>query len=210
MRKRRPEEPAPAPVIEQPVAPEHVSLTESLPDGEIPLNVWNALIREVVSTDKALIGTMNSAKPYKKGNSLVVVTDNILLKRFLPMDTHKETIYNATFTVLGEYLTPRLPIDGETFDSFDSVTEEPAPVVGGSETSGGRLDDDALINQPLKSEVEDVVTPTVEEPKVVESFDIPSPNDEEKNVETASDVDPLDAFIDKMEGQVDFSFFVEE
>ncbi len=48
------------------------------------------------------------------------------------------------------------------------VIEEPAPVVGGSETSGGRLDDDALINQPLKSEVEDVVTPTVEAPVVEE------------------------------------------
>ena len=178
------EKPAPAPVIEQPVAPEHVSLTESLPDGEIPLNVWNALIREVVSTDKALIGTMNSAKPYKKGNSLVVVTDNILLKRFLPMDTHKETIYNATFTVLGEYLTPRLPIDGET---FDTISEEPAPVI-----------------EEVKPE------PIVEEPKVVESLDIPSPNDEEEKVETTSDVDPLDAFIDRMEGQVDFSFFVEE
>ena len=184
----------PAPVIEpepevepEPVAPEHVSLTESLPDGEIPLNVWNALIREVVSTDKALIGTMNSAKPYKKGDSLVVVTDNILLKRFLPMDTHKETIYNATFTVLGEYLTPRLPIDGETFDSFDSVIEEPAPVM-----------------EEVKPE------PIVEEPKVVESLDIPSPNDEEEKVEATSDVDPLDAFIDRMEGQVDFSFFVEE
>ena len=181
----------PAPVIEpepevepEPVAPEHVSLTESLPDGEIPLNVWNALIREVVSTDKALIGTMNSAKPYKKGDSLVVVTDNILLKRFLPMDTHKETIYNATFTVLGEYLTPRLPIDGET---FDTISEEPAPVI-----------------EEVKPE------PIVEEPKIIESLDIPSPNDEEEKVEATSDVDPLDAFIDRMEGQVDFSFFVEE
>ncbi|MBQ0014985.1 MAG: hypothetical protein KBS82_06680, partial [Oscillospiraceae bacterium] len=129
-------------------------------------------------------GTMNSAKPYKKGDSLVVVTDNILLKRFLPMDTHKETIYNATFTVLGEYLTPRLPIDGET---FDTISEEPAPVI-----------------EEVKPE------PIVEEPKVVESFDIPSPNDEEEKVEATSDVDPLDAFIDRMEGQVDFSFFVEE
>ncbi len=175
----------PEPIVEEPTpvvepAPEHISLTESLPDGEIPLNVWNALIREVVSTDKALIGTMNSAKPYKKGNSLVVVTDNILLRRFLPMDTHKETIYNATFTVLGEYLTPRLPIDGETFDDFEDTVEEVKP------------------------------EPIVEEPKVVESLDIPSPNDEEEKVEVTSDVDPLDAFIDRMEGQVDFSFFVEE
>ena len=177
--------PAATPIIEEPEpepqpepAPEHISLTESLPDGELPLNVWNALIREVVSTDKALIGTMNSAKPYKKGNALVVVTDNILLKRFLPMDTHKETIYNATFTVLGEYLTPRLPLEGETFEAaeeavVEEVIEAPAPVV-----------------EEVPLEI--------------------SPNEDKPEVEVATDVDPLDAFIDRMEGQVDFSFFVED
>ncbi len=180
------------PVIEEPAptVAEQTPSVETLPDGEIPLNVWNALIREVVSTDKALIGTMNSAKPYKKGNSLVVVTDNILLKRFLPADTHKEAIYNATFAVLGEYLTPRLPMDGETFDDFSEpeIAEKDEPVI-----------------EETKPE------PIIEkEPEIVESFDIPSPNDEEEKVETASDIDPLDDFINRMEGQVDFSFFVEE
>lgn len=196
------EEPAPvveaAPVAEP--APEHISLTESLPDGEIPLNVWNALIREVVSTDKALIGTMNSAKPYKKGNSLVVVTDNILLKRFLPMDTHKETIYNATFTVLGEYLTPRLPLDGET---FDDVVEEPAPVINEP------VSEPIIEETPAPTPVEEIPLPDDDFAPAASPLDM-SPNEEETKAEEASDVDPLDAFIDRMEGQVDFSFLVED
>ena len=196
------EEPAPvveaAPVAEP--APEHISLTESLPDGEIPLNVWNALIREVVSTDKALIGTMNSAKPYKKGNSLVVVTDNILLRRFLPMDTHKETIYNATFTVLGEYLTPRLPLDGET---FDDVVEEPAPVINEP------VSEPIIEETPAPTPVEEIPLPDDDFAPAASPLDM-SPNEEETKAEEASDVDPLDAFIDRMEGQVDFSFLVED
>ncbi|MDO5449120.1 MAG: hypothetical protein Q4F70_05890, partial [Clostridia bacterium] len=178
--------------------PEHISLTESLPDGEIPLNVWNALIREVVSTDKALIGTMNSAKPYKKGNSLVVVTDNILLKRFLPMDTHKETIYNATFTVLGEYLTPRLPLDGETFETTEEVIEEPVVV-----------SEPEPVPAVEEAPVEEIPLPDDDFAPAASPLDM-SPNSEEPEVEEASDVDPLDAFIDRMEGQVDFSFFVED
>ena len=188
----------PAPVVEP--APEHISLTESLPDGEIPLNVWNALIREVVSTDKALIGTMNSAKPYKKGNSLVVVTDNILLRRFLPMDTHKETIYNATFTVLGEYLTPRLPLDGET---FDDVVEEPAPVINEP------VSEPIIEETPAPTPVEEIPLPDDDFAPAASPLDM-SPNEEETKAEEASDVDPLDAFIDRMEGQVDFSFLVED
>lgn len=120
-----------------PPVPEHISLTESLPDGPIPMNIWNTLIREVVTTDKLLIGTMNSAKAYKVGETLQILTDNMLLKRFLPMEEHKQVVYNATFTVLGEYLRPIIieeePIIGKQSvietQSDPAPTAEPAPIV---------------------------------------------------------------------------------
>ena len=198
------EEPAPEPepVVEEP-APEpepvvevtmpsdkmadYVSLSaeEALSNGEIPTNIWNAIIREVVSTDKTLIGTMNSAKAYKVNDALVVVTDNILLRRFLPMDTHKEALYNATFTVLGEYLTPRLPLEGE--DLSTPAVEEPTPV----------------IEEPV---------PVVEEPAPIEKmpFDDEPLGDFEIKAGSSDDIDPLDAFLDQIEGQTDFSLFIED
>lgn len=108
----------------------YVSLESTIPDGPIPVNVWNALVREVVNVDKLLIGTMNSAKAYKKGNSLLILTDNMLLKRFVPTDPHRQNIYNATFTVLGEYLNPVITeSEPEDFDeNFGSVsTEDTSP-----------------------------------------------------------------------------------
>lgn len=161
-----PEVPAPEPV------PEHISLQESLPDGEIPTNVWNALIREVVSTDKALIGTLNSAKAYKIGERLVIDTDNILLRRFLPMENHRDVIYAATFTVLGEYLHPSLPLEGE---DLSAIANAPAPA--------------------LTPEPEPVPEPMPEP--------VPEPEPEKEN-------DPLDNFIEQIEGQVDFSLYIED
>lgn len=167
-------EPIPAPIPEETMPSDkmadYVSLKhdEQISDGEIPTNLWNAIIREVVSTDKTLIGTMNSAKAYKKGDTLLVETDNMLLRRFLPMDAHKETIYNATFTVLGEYLKPRLLTEDDDLNFEDA----PAPVVE---------------------------EPYVPEPPVYD-------DDEEKEPE----IDPLDAFLDQIEGQTDFSLFIED
>ena len=108
----------------------YVSLKDTIPDGLIPTNTWNAIVREVVNTDKLLIGTMNSAKAYKKGNSLLIFTDNVLLKRFVPVDPHRQNIYNATFMILGEYLNPIIteeepsstadtsPKDADPLDAF--------------------------------------------------------------------------------------------
>lgn len=127
-------EPAPAtesmPIPEpepMPQSPEHISLTKSLPDGPIPTNVWNALIREVVTSDKMLIGTMNSAKAYKAGETLQIVTDNMLLKRFLPTESHKQVVYDATFTVLGEYLRPMIVDEPPVVNEIGAEAKEPEP-----------------------------------------------------------------------------------
>lgn len=116
-----PEEPTP--VSNLPSAdPTHVSLQEPLPNGLLSTEVWNAIIRETVQTDKALIGSMNSSKAIKRGKQLVLVTDNVLLKRFAVMEPHKTAIYNATFMVLGDYLTPVIG----TEEDLEQV-EAPAP-----------------------------------------------------------------------------------
>ncbi len=152
----QPEPAAPAEPI--PTVPEHISLTESLPDGPIPMNVWNALIREVVTTDKLLIGTMNSAKAYKVGETLQVLTDNMLLKRFLPMEEHKQVVYNATFTVLGEYLRPMIveeePILGET--ATVAAPTEPTPIVkpGPNQESAPAIEPTAEPEKPATQEID--------------------------------------------------------
>ncbi len=177
-----------------PTVPEHISLTESLPDGPIPMNVWNALIREVVTTDKLLIGTMNSAKAYKVGETLQVLTDNMLLKRFLPMEEHKQVVYNATFTVLGEYLRPMI------------VEEE--PVITESVTVANPAD-----TIPITEPVPVVQTaPIVDSEPFLASVPepvLPAPQEEPQ------EIDPLDAFINNINkmtdsDQIDFSLFIEE
>lgn len=125
-------EPEPMPESEpipqsEPQSSEHVSLTESLPDGPIPTNIWNALIREVITSDKMLIGTMNSAKAYKVGETLQIVTDNMLLKRFLPTESHKQVVYTATFTVLGEYLRPMIVDEPPVVNEIGAEAKESEP-----------------------------------------------------------------------------------
>ncbi len=178
--------PQPKPAVSAepiPPVPEHISLTESLPDGPIPTNVWNALIREVVTTDKLLIGTMNSAKAYRVGETLQILTDNMLLKRFLPMEEHKQVVYNATFTVLGEYLRPMIveeePIIGE--QSVIETPSEPAPVT-----------------EPA---------PVVEPKPIAESEPTPEPTPQEIDPLDAF-INNINQMTDS--DQIDFSLFIEE
>lgn len=174
-----------SPVMPDDSIDNYVSLEKTVQDGPIPTNIWNALVREVVNTDKALIGTMNSAKAYKKGSSLLILTDNMLLKRFVPLEPHKENIYNATFTVFGEYLNP-------------SITEEEPE--GFSESAAPRppeKENDFSANERALPESESNLT----ENESFSAEDI-SPRD----------ADPLDAFINniKNDEQIDFSLFIEE
>lgn len=174
-----------SPVMPDDSIDNYVSLEKTVQDGPIPTNIWNALVREVVNTDKALIGTMNSAKAYKKGSSLLILTDNMLLKRFVPLEPHKENIYNATFTVFGEYLNP-------------SITEEEPE--GFSESAAPRppeKENDFSANERALLESESNLT----ENESFSAEDI-SPRD----------TDPLDAFINniKNDEQIDFSLFIEE
>lgn len=178
------------PITESPHEPEHISLTEELADGPIPTNIWNALIREVVTSDKALIGTMNSAKAYKLGEALNIVTDNMLLKRFLPMEEHKQIVYNATFTVLGEYLHP-------------IIVEEAPPIPVSDKTPPVPDETPSVLNEtaPIPDEAPPVLNETVPIP------------DEAPLV--SEEIDPLDAFINSVNQmtdseQIDFSLFIEE
>lgn len=97
-----PEEPPMQPIPDAP----YVSLQEELPDGPVPTDVWHALVREICAHDKPLIGCINSAKAYKRGEALLIDTDNILVKNFLPKEDHRRIFMDATYTVMGQYLTP--------------------------------------------------------------------------------------------------------
>ncbi len=208
----------PAPIVAEPIVdPEPVSeepdflpvSDDALADGEIPTNLWNAIIRETVSTDKTLIGTMNSAKAYKKGDTLLVDTDNMLLRRFLPMDSHKETIYNATFTVLGQYLKPRLLTEDDDLN-FGQVIEETVPSIKESEPV---IEEPApIVEEPTPiaepEQVEEPVPAPVPESDPIEDFVMSRPSFDDEDRET--EIDPLDAFLDQIEGQTDFSLFIED
>lgn len=100
-------------------------------DGIISTDVWNAIIRETVSHDKALIGTMNSAAAEKRGSALLISTDNILLKRFVTVDVHRQTIINAVLAVTGERLKPMIVDEDDIlsvpFPAAEPPAEEPVP-----------------------------------------------------------------------------------
>lgn len=178
-----------APPIEEP-AP--TSYTVS--DGRIPTNIWNAFIREVVSTDKALIGTMNSAKAYKLGGRLVIDTDNILLRRFLPMDFHKKTIGDATFTIFGEYLIPSFPLEGEVFDTVsDASAQEPEP-----KQEAEKVPAKAVEFDPIKATAP------------IREFDENPVAEKTETFTEIANADPLDDFIGQLDGQIDFGLLVED
>lgn len=178
-------EPAPEPAA-QPPGGAHVSLSEPLPDGPIPTHIWNAIIREVVSTDKALIGTMNSAKAVKRQGILEISTDNVLLKRFAAMDEHKQIIYNATFTVMGEYLKPVIS-ESPSFEPEAKSNIPPEP-----ETTTGAV----FVTEPVN---------TPDTTAVYEAADV-------TNEQFSADADPLDDFIKNLSKDAfsDFNFYIEE
>lgn len=194
----------PTPTVVASEATAQVMPDDTIPDGLIPTNTWNAIVREVVNTDKLLIGTMNSAKAYKKGNSLLIFTDNVLLKRFVPVDPHRQNIYNATFMVLGEYLNPI--ITEEEPDGFSNENaEQPVqkPQINTTEVKQESTAEDA------------VASVTGNAPEHAQSAAEMIPNHEETNstADTSpKDADPLDAFINniKNDSQIDFSLFIEE
>lgn len=132
-----PDIPAPAPVIPEPVA-------APIPEPE-PAPAY----------------TLDYALPYMAGNSddKTIVTGGVEIPAEEPAPVIEEPA-----PVVEPIAEPVLEEVAPIEEPAPVVEPIPEPVVGGSETSGGRLDDDALINQPLKSEVEDVVTPVVAEP----------------------------------------------
>ena len=121
-----PEEPPMQPISDAP----YVSLQEELPDGPVPTDVWNAFIREFVDQDRPMSGTLNSAKVYKRGEALLIDTDNILAKNFLPKEDHRRIFMAATYTVMGQYLTPIIstPEDMAALDNAEPVEKVTVPV----------------------------------------------------------------------------------
>jgi len=171
------------PASKDPEPPKHISLQEPLPDGRIPTDVWNAVIREVTSHDKVLIGTMNSAKAARRGDALLLQTDNMLLKRFATTDPHREIIRNATYMVLGDYLDPRIVQDDEFFAEPEKIPLATAEV-------------DDYVPDPVPDEP----PPPPEEEPITDPEEVDSLIVEYTEEEPQSDTpDPLDEFVTRLQ-----------
>ncbi|NLL63088.1 MAG: DNA polymerase III subunit gamma/tau [Ruminococcaceae bacterium] len=137
-----------------------------IPDGPISTNLWNAITREVVSVDKALIGSMSGAKTFKRGNKILIYTENILLHRWATVDPHRQHIVDASLTVLGEELEPAI---------ISELPEENAKP----------------IQEDYTSVIDELLEPT-------------------SHQSALDEIDPLDAFLDGITDDRQFSLFIEE
>ena len=175
-----------------------VPVGDPIPDGLIPENIWNALIREVTTMDKPLLGCLPGSKGYKEGNSLKIFTTNFLLQMLVPQPEHNEVIYNATFTVLGTYLRPTI------------ITEDPSTTEESTDKLPEKPEESKVVEEPKTTELSDETVTT-------EKFEETA----QKNIETPilenseEAVDPLDAFLNKMNAineseQINLNLFIEE
>ena len=200
---------APEPVAEPAPEPEYISLQEEMDDGPVPGNIWNAIIRETTSKDKILIGSMTSSKAAKRGDKLLVVTDNILLKRFITDASHKKHISDATYTVMGTYLEP-VRVELEEFEEFVSSaagTQRPPvnlePVVEDKpKETYPELDEEVTfkfsdtellsgLNPPEEEEIPLPETPPEFEEEIPEPEVMAEPEPE-------PEPDPLDSFLESI------------
>ena len=128
-----------------------------------------------------------------------------MLKRFVPVDPHRQNIYNATFTVLGEYLNP--VITEEEPDEFSQKHTEHS--VQTSQISTAEAEQEITAENAVVNFTEN--TPESAQSDTAETV----PNYEETNstADTSpKDADPLDTFINniKNDSRIDFSLFIEE
>ena len=108
-------EPVVTPMVEEQIAPpervepevaepkvEAQPTGQSIKEGEIDPQKWLAIIKEATRTDKGLIGAINNSSAYKRDNTIVIKTDNILFKIFMENSYHSGAVKSAIRTVLGQ------------------------------------------------------------------------------------------------------------
>lgn len=86
-------------------------------DGRLSPQTWNALVKEMAKHNPSVIGTTGSAQSARVGKYLEIVPNSPVFRHFLEQPRYQELIRNATQTVLGVKLEPRV---------VDSISESPA------------------------------------------------------------------------------------
>ncbi len=186
-----PEEPPMQPIPDAP----YISLQEELPDGPVPTDVWNALVREICAHDKPFIGCINSAKAYKRGEVLLIDTDNFLVKNFLPKEDHRRIFMAATYTVMGQYLTPIIstPEELAALDSAAPVEKATVSTEPATETepvtAAEELTRQEEVTQAAQTAQVSQTTQTAQAPQATQAT---------QATQTDEPEDPLLPFIDKL------------
>ncbi len=198
-----PEEPPMQPIPDAP----YVSLQEELPDGPVPTDVWNAIVQEFVTQDEFMRGTLDSAKAYKRGEALLIDSDHVMVKRFLPQEDYRRNFMAATYTVMGQYLTPIISTP-EELASLNSATAAPAasaptipvPAAPVPESPVKTAEHATEETVPAKKATEPMETATETEP--VTAVGEPTRQEEAtpaaQATQTDEPEDPLLPFIDKL------------
>lgn len=71
-------------------------------DGEIDPQKWLAVIRQAINEDKGLIGAINNSSAYKKGEMILIKSNNILFKKLMEQEYHINAVKKATKVVFGQ------------------------------------------------------------------------------------------------------------
>lgn len=106
------------PVLEQPMPAQPESQQpDNSQDGRLSPQTWNALVKEMAKHNPSVIGTTGSAQTARVGKYLEIVPNSPVFRHFLEQPRYQELIRNASQTVLGVKLEPRV---------VDSISESPA------------------------------------------------------------------------------------
>lgn len=120
MAPKAPSAPAPKPTAEP-------ATDTTVEDGPLSQETWNAIVRATTARDKPLIGAMSSARAVKKGNTLFIQPNNILLEKFLRKDAHHQAMVRAAVEqVLGTALAVRVADDEALFSAPAAELDRPA------------------------------------------------------------------------------------
>jgi hypothetical protein len=124
----------------------------------------------------------------------------MLLRRFVTNERHKEAIMNATYTVLGDYLTPTIVHD-EDLMSADYFRDDEVPAEAPAEAAPAPAaepeeDDGPLVpiappaaGEPYADDIPE------EEPDEVDALIVEYTEDDEP---VSGNADPLDLFVDRI------------
>ncbi len=186
-----PEEPPMQPIPDAP----YISLQEELPDGPVPTDVWNAVVQEFITQDNSMRGTLDSAKVYKRGEALLISSDHVMVGRFLPQQDHRQKFMAATYTVMGQYLTPIIstPEELAALDSAAPVEKATVSTEPATETEPVTVAEELTRQEEVTQAAQ-----TAQVSQTTQTAQVPQATRAAQATQTYEPEDPLLPFIDKL------------